>query len=87
MLYTTPMLTVPEAAARTGKSPETIRRWIRSGRLKARKMGTQHVIEPESLEAIIGVDTMEVPKAWSRTITGEPMPDVVEAVRRSRRGH
>ena len=39
------MLTVPEAARRTGRNPETIRRWIREGKLAARKVGTQHVIE------------------------------------------
>ncbi len=38
------MLTVPEAARRTKRDPETVRRWIRSGRLKATKIGTQHLI-------------------------------------------
>jgi excisionase family DNA binding protein len=81
------MLTVPEAARRAGRDPETIRRWIRSGRLPARKVGTQHVIEPEDLEALIGANTLPVPPGWTRTITGEPMPDVVAAVRRSRAAH
>ena len=39
------MMTVPEAARRTGKNPETIRRWIREGKLRAHKVGTQHVFE------------------------------------------
>ena len=43
------MLTVPEAARRAGRHPETIRRWIREGRLRAHKVGTQHVIEPADL--------------------------------------
>ena len=43
------MLTVAEAARRAGKNPETIRRWIREGRLRARKVGSQHVIEPDDL--------------------------------------
>jgi uncharacterized protein len=46
------MLTVPEAARRTGRHPETIRRWIREGRLRAHKVGTQHLIEPDDLLAI-----------------------------------
>ena len=46
------MLTVPEAAKRTGRNPETVRRWIREGKLRARKVGTQHVIEEQDLEAI-----------------------------------
>jgi excisionase family DNA binding protein len=33
------MLTVPEIAARVGRDPETIRRWIRTGKLRARKVG------------------------------------------------
>jgi excisionase family DNA binding protein len=81
------MLTVPEAARRAGRDPETIRRWIRAGRLRARKIGTQHVIEPEDLDALTGKDTLEVPEGWVRTATGEPMPDVVAAIRRSRAAH
>ena len=46
------MLTVPEAARRTGFAPETIRRWIRAGKLPARKVGTQHVIDERDLDAI-----------------------------------
>jgi excisionase family DNA binding protein len=42
-------LTVPEAARRTGRNPETIRRWIREGRLRAHKVGTQHVIDEADL--------------------------------------
>ncbi len=47
------MMTVPEAARKVGRDPETIRRWIRSGRLRARKVGTQHVIEEADLESLI----------------------------------
>jgi excisionase family DNA binding protein len=42
------MLTVPEVAAKLGRDPETVRRWIRSGRLRARKVGTQHVVDEET---------------------------------------
>lgn len=81
------MLTVPEAAAKANRSAETIRRWIRAGKLRARKVGTQHVIEEADLEAVAGADTVPLSDAWSETITGEPMPDVVTALRRSRLGH
>jgi excisionase family DNA binding protein len=80
------MLTVPEVAAKVGRDPETIRRWIRSGRLRARKVGTQHVIEEEDVKRLFKGDTLPVPASWKRTSTGEPMPDVVPAVRRSRAG-
>ncbi len=81
------MLTVPEAAKRAGKDPETVRRWIRSGRLRAQKVGTQHVIEESDLEPFLEGDTLPLPKEWGRTVTGEPMPNVVRAVRLSRAGH
>lgn len=81
------MLTVPEAAKRSGKDPETVRRWIRSGRLRARKVGTQHVIEETDLELLLEGDMLPLPPEWGRTITGEPMPNVVRAVRLSRVGH
>jgi excisionase family DNA binding protein len=47
------MLTVPQAARRTHRHPETIRRWIREGKLPARKVGTQHVIEEADLEELV----------------------------------
>jgi excisionase family DNA binding protein len=83
------MLTVPEAARRTGRNPETIRRWIREGRLTAHKVGTQHVIEERDLDDALDAfgDTVPLPPEWQRTFWGGPMPDVVAAVRRSRAGH
>lgn len=80
------MITVPEAAVRLGRSAETIRRWIRSGRLRASKVGTQHLIDEEDLAAVEG-ETLPVPDFLARTSTGEPMPDVVTALRRSRQSH
>lgn len=81
------MITVPEAAKRAGKDPETIRRWIRSGRLRARKIGTQHVIEESDLDPLLDDETLPVPDSWGRTATGKPMPNVVRAIRLSRIGH
>ena len=81
------MLTVPEAARLTGRDPETIRRWIRSGRLRSRKIGTQHVIEEADLQPLLETEVLPLPAPWGTTVTGEPMPDVVRAVRRSRLGH
>lgn len=80
------MLTVPQAARRVRRNPETIRRWIREGRLKARRVGTQHLIEEADLLARVGPHTLSLPAAWKRTATGEPMPDVVAAIRGSRTG-
>lgn len=81
------MLTVPEAARRLNRDPETIRRWIRSGRLPARKIGTQHVIAEEDLEALGASDQLPLPPEWRVTVTGDPMPNWVQLLRRSRASH
>jgi excisionase family DNA binding protein len=81
------VLTVPEAAARVGCDPETIRRWIRSGRLRARKVGAQHVSEEQDLETVLESQSLLLSPALKKTSTGEPMPDVVAALRRSRATH
>ena len=45
------MLTVLEVAQRVGRDPETVRRWIRSGKLRATKVGLQHLIAEDDLPA------------------------------------
>jgi excisionase family DNA binding protein len=82
------VLTVPQAARRAARDPETIRRWIRSGRLAARKIGTQHVIEEEDLERVLTEgDVTGVPASWMETWTGEPMPNWVSILRQHRTEH
>ena len=82
------MLTVPEAAKRVRRDPETVRRWIRSGRLRAKKVGTQHVIEEVDLDALVAdPEMLALPKGLARTFWGEPMPNVVAWIHRSRQGH
>jgi len=52
------MLTVAEAARRASRDPETIRRWIRAGKLTAWKVGGQHVIDEDDLvDAARGIFT------------------------------
>jgi excisionase family DNA binding protein len=46
-------LTVREAARRAGRSEETIRRWIWSGRLPAVKRGTSYRIDVVHLEQVM----------------------------------
>jgi excisionase family DNA binding protein len=81
------MITVPEAARRTGRNPETIRRWIREGKLPAQKVGTQHVIAEEDLLAFSGSRCLPLPATWQKTPTGEPMPNWVDLLHRSRASH
>ncbi len=80
------MITVPEAAKKAGKDPETIRRWIRTGRLRARKIGTQHIIEEQDLELLLEDELLPVPERWRLMPDGRPVPNVVRAIRLARQG-
>jgi len=80
------MLTVPEAAKRVARDPETIRRWIRSGRLRAHKVGTQHVVDEADLDALVSEGALARPARWSAFDSGRPQPDWVATIARSRRG-
>jgi len=82
-------ITVSEAARQLGRNPETVRRWIREGKLRATKVGARHVIDELDLAALLDATTIgaALPPEWQRTFWGGPMPDVVAAVRRSRREH
>lgn len=81
------MITVPEAAKRVGRNPETVRRWIREGRLRATKIGTQHVIEEQDLDGLLEDEEVTLPAAWTHMADGRPTPNVVRAIRLSRAGH
>jgi excisionase family DNA binding protein len=83
------MLTVPEAARRAGRNPETIRRWIREGKLRARKVGTQHVLEEADLADMLrGAEpTVPLPEHWKQAFWGGPMPDWASIVRKQRDEH
>ena len=82
-------MTVPEAARRARRNPETIRRWIREGKLRATKVGTQHILEEKDLEAMLADSggTVDLPADWQVTFWGGPMPDFVGIIRRQRSEH
>jgi excisionase family DNA binding protein len=69
------MLTVSQAARRARRDPETVRRWIRTGRLRARKIGTQHFSEEQDLESLFGDEMLPLPRAWRRMSSGSPQPN------------
>jgi excisionase family DNA binding protein len=79
------MLTVPQAAKRVGRDPETVRRWIRSGRLRSQRIGTQHLIDESDLAAMVEpTDSLPLPRGLRTTWSGRPMPDVVGLIRGQR---
>jgi excisionase family DNA binding protein len=79
-------LTVPEAAKRVGRNPETIRRWIREGRLPAERAGTQHLVDEDVLDQIVATPELIPSRHDAATVTGEPMPNFLAALHRSRGG-
>jgi len=79
------MLTVPEVARRVGKHPETVRRWIREGKLPASKIGTQHVIDEDDLVLVAGPPGVYgSDSAYRSDEAPGTRPDWVAAIRRSR---
>ncbi|HSO29083.1 MAG TPA: helix-turn-helix domain-containing protein [Candidatus Sulfomarinibacteraceae bacterium] len=82
------MLTVPEVARRVGRNPETVRRWIREGKLRASKVGTQHVVDEADLQAALdGSQAVALPPEWRKTFWGGPMPDWAALIREQRNEH
>ncbi len=57
------MLTVADAAKRANRDPETIRRWIRAGKLTSWKVGAQHMIDEGDLADSIGGGTERAERA------------------------
>jgi len=80
------MLTVPEVAKRLRKNPETVRRWIREGKLPARKIGNQHFVEENEVAALQQGDET-LPTRFTKTFWGGPMPDWARLVREDRDAH
>lgn len=81
------MIDVAEAARRTGKDPETIRRWIRCGKLRAQKIGLKHMIDEADLPVPDDDDYLaRLPESMRTTMDGRPMPNFVAIIRAARDG-
>lgn len=82
------MLTVAEAAQRVGKAPETIRRWIRDGRLPAETVRGKYLIDPAALDEARdeAYPMLPLPLEWQVLDDGTPAPNWIAKLRRSRLG-
>lgn len=80
------MLTVPEAARRVGRNPETVRRWIRAGKLRSQKIGTQHLIDERELNALVDdeYEMLPLPGELKYMADGRPQLNWVRIIRQAR---
>lgn len=82
------MITVVEAAQRVGRSPGTVRRWIREGRLRAETAHGQRLIDPDALDEVRDemYPMLPLPPEWQQMEDGSPAPNWVAGVALSRLG-
>jgi excisionase family DNA binding protein len=82
------VLTITEAAARVGRSPATVRRWIRDGRLPARSEAGRRVVAPADVDALRDelYPTLPVPEEWQTLDDGSPALNWVAEVALTRAG-
>lgn len=82
------MLSVAEAAERVGRSPRTVRSWIRDGRLQAETANGRLVIAPDAPDEMRDelYPTLPVLAEWQRLEDGMSAPNWVAAVALSRVG-
>ena len=72
------MLTVSEAAKLANRDPETIRRWIRAGKLTSWKVGTQHLIDEHDLaRAMDGAGESRSGREGSRAERGARISELI----------
>src|SRR5438132_1811811 len=88
-------LDIRAAARLTGRSTETVRRWVWSGRLRARKLGKRLFVLRSDVEALAGQQTKPLSltewrasanKILRRSAAGKSASDLVLADRRERSG-
>jgi len=79
------VITVSEAANLAGVSEETVRRWVRAGRLESRRDGPRILLHREEVELLAAPEAFELPREWRTSWLGTA-PDWVAALQRTRRG-
>jgi excisionase family DNA binding protein len=79
------MLTVIEVASRLRVSPESVRRWVRQGRLHGVKVGRQLRISPEEVNRILS-DGLDGHSHTSAPTPAAPVVAPASSLRRSGSG-
>jgi excisionase family DNA binding protein len=65
------LLTVRDAADEVARTPETIRRWVWSGRLPATKQGNRLTVRRDDLHRLIGASPPSDLAAWVAELTSD----------------
>jgi len=71
------MFTVIKVSQKLGVNPETVRRWIRAGKLQTKQEGQEHLVTEEALEAFL----RENPKYSRFSIQTADKEDVLFALK------
>jgi len=80
------LITVREAARECSRNPETIRRWIWSGKLPAEKLGNQLFVKRSALNSYCHLPARSVPaKAGETATTQYDTGRRLEVIRRLKR--
>lgn len=77
------VLSVREAATYAGRTPETIRRWVWSGRLTARREGNRLLVARRDLDVLVGSVGPEAAltlRDWASALPTGPGPSAAELV-------
>lgn len=77
------VLPVREAAAYAGRTAETIRRWVWSGRLTARRQGNRLLIARRDLDRLLDAPATPEPmtlKQWAAQLPSGTGPTAAELV-------
>ena len=64
-MSTSDVLDVRAAAAYVGRTPETVRRWVWSGRLPAARSGTRLLVTRADLDSLVGRATSATLGEWA----------------------
>jgi excisionase family DNA binding protein len=96
VIETNGTITVAEAARRLGKSTEQVRRYLREGKLKGQRVGSQWFVDEEAIDRVARPPEPLIPAELVKRIDDLRESifkrnglefDVVGIVRESREGH
>ncbi len=80
------VMDVREAAQYVRRSPETIRRWVWSGRLSATRQGNRLLVARADLDALMGAAVTPTLSDWAATLpSGATGPSAADLVLDDRR--